>query len=107
MTTTELINLLRQNEHGGASGRPREVYFEISDRCINTDGIEVTGSGDGLFAELYLSLPCADRKGKWKREVLGSTSGYGTTVMYQCSNCENMAISDYRFCPNCGARMVE
>lgn len=45
------------------------------------------------------------KKGKWKREVLGSTSGYGTTVMYQCSNCEHMAISQYNFCSNCGADM--
>lgn len=44
-------------------------------------------------------------KGEWKREVLGSTSGYGTTVMYQCSECERMAISQYNFCPNCGADM--
>lgn len=45
-------------------------------------------------------------KGEWKREVLGSTSGYGTTVMYQCSECERMAISQYNFCPNCGADMI-
>ena len=44
-------------------------------------------------------------KGEWKREVLGSTSGYGTTVMYQCSACERMSISEYNYCPNCGAYM--
>ena len=44
-------------------------------------------------------------KGEWKREVLGSTSGYGTTVMYQCSACERMSISEYHYCPNCGADM--
>lgn len=43
--------------------------------------------------------------GKWIREVLGSTSGYGTTVMYQCTNCEKMSVSKYKFCPNCGASM--
>jgi len=43
------------------------------------------------------------QRGKWYRAVLCSTSGYGTTVMYQCSNCENMAISEYRFCHNCGS----
>ena len=45
------------------------------------------------------------KKGKWVRQVLGSTAGYGTTVMYQCSNCEQMAMSRYHYCPNCGAEM--
>lgn len=47
------------------------------------------------------------RYGEWARCVLGSTGGYGTTVMYQCSECESMSISKYRYCPNCGARMEE
>ena len=59
MTTTELIELLKKYERGGATGRPREVMFEVDDRIINTDGIEVIGSGDGLISELYLSLPSA------------------------------------------------
>lgn len=105
MTTTEMISLLRQNEHGGASGRPREVYFDIGDRCINTDGIEVTGSGDGLFAELYLSLPCADLKGKWLHDKDDTLlSGY-------CSRCgwESIImetdVADMPYCHNCGADM--
>lgn len=57
------------------------------------------------LAEKIMSVPSAQQKGKWKKEVLGSTSGYGTTVMYQCSECEQMAISKYKFCPNCGADM--
>lgn len=114
MTTTELINLLRQNEHGGASGRPREVYFEIGDRCINTDGIDVTGGGDGLFAELYLSLPCADRKGKWIYHD-DDDMRYDT---YHCSSCRKLFTvdaerfddigfvkEDLKYCPNCGADM--
>lgn len=61
MTTTELIELLTKYEHGGATGRPRKVYFEIGNEIIDTDGIEVTGAGDGLVTELYLSLPDAER----------------------------------------------
>lgn len=57
MTTTELIELLKKYERGGATGRPREVMFEVDDRIIDTVGIEVIGSGDGLISELYLSLP--------------------------------------------------
>ncbi len=50
-------------------------------------------------------IPPTERRGKWIRTVLGSTSGYGTTVMYQCSECEKMAISEYHYCPNCGSYM--
>ena len=46
------------------------------------------------------------RHGKWTNHILGST-GYGTTVMHQCSECECMTISRFRYCPNCGARMDE
>ena len=65
MTTTELIELLKKYERGGATGRPRELMFEVDDRIIDTDGIEVTGSGDGLMSELYLSLPSAQPKQRW------------------------------------------
>ena len=44
-------------------------------------------------------------RGKWVRTVLGSTNGYGTTVMYQCSECECISISKYNYCPKCGADM--
>lgn len=62
MTTTELIELLKKYERGGATGRPREVMFEVGDRIIDTYGIEVIGAGDGLISELYLSLPDAEPK---------------------------------------------
>ena len=44
------------------------------------------------------------RYGKWTSHTLGTT-GYGTTVMHQCSECEIMTISRYRYCPWCGAKM--
>lgn len=47
------------------------------------------------------------RHGKWSQHTLGTTGGYGTTVMHQCSECESMTISRFRYCPNCGARMDE
>lgn len=83
MTTTELIELLKKHERGGATGRPREVMFEVDDRIIDTDGIEVIGTGDGLITELYLSLPdakphwipCSERLPKVGEDVLFSVSG--------------------------------
>ena len=67
------------------------------------------------FSELMMKniielMPTVDavpvRHGKWTNHILGST-GYGTTVMHQCSECECMTISRFRYCPNCGARMDE
>ena len=109
MTTTELIELLKKHERGGATGRPREVMFEVDDRIIGTDGIEVTGSGDGLISELYLSLPSAQpKKGKWILIRLDEDkAGNG---LYECSECGKGDIHapevEVPFCWHCGARMV-
>lgn len=64
-------------------------------------------TSDKSIEERIKALPSAQerKKGRWTRQVLGSTAGYGTTVMYQCSNCEQMAMSRYHYCPNCGADM--
>ncbi len=99
MTTTELIEILRQNEFGGASGRPREVSFCVGDRIISTDGIEVTGSGDGLITELDLSLPDAEpKKGRW--------IDMDDHVMCSCCGAAHYGV-DKNYCPNCGADMRE
>ena len=55
MTTTELIKLLKDNEFGGATGRPREVYICIGDNIFETN-IEGVDTGDGLFTELFLNI---------------------------------------------------
>lgn len=109
MTTTELIALLRENEFGGASGRPREVSFCVGDRIISTDGIEVTGSGDGLITELDLSLPDAEpKKGRWFFStddclVHCSVCGQGKWKGY-CPTPEE-ATEWMPICPQCGANM--
>ena len=111
MTTTELIELLKKNERGGATGRPREVMFEVDDRIIDTDGIEVTGSGDGLISELYLSLPSAQqgqKKGEWIRDK--KTEKEEQLMFHKvwtCSECgeQQCRPKPSNFCPNCGADM--
>lgn len=82
---------------------------------INLDGmmaVSPTGYIHGdTVADMISDAPTVDavpvRHGKWTRHTLGSTGGYGTTVMHQCSECESMTISRFRYCPNCGAMMVE
>lgn len=85
--------------------------FDDTVQTLNERGWHITRSEYKRMDSVLFEMPTADvvevKRGKWKREVLGSTSGYGTTVMYQCSECEKMSISQYHYCPNCGARMGE
>ena len=56
MTTTELIALLKKNEFGGATGRPREISFRFRDMMIADPNIEVVSTGDGLITDIELEL---------------------------------------------------
>ena len=56
MTTTELIALLKKNEFGGITGRPREISFRFRDMMIADPDIEVVGTGDGLITDIELEL---------------------------------------------------
>ena len=56
MTTTELIALLKKYEFGGATGKPREISFQYRGTFIPEPKIEVDSTGDGMFAEICLSL---------------------------------------------------
>ena len=77
-----LIDADKLPRHGGRGGI---VHWSDIEKAPTVDAVPV-------------------RHGEWTRHVLGST-GYGTTVMHQCSECECMAISRFRYCPNCGAKM--
>lgn len=89
MTTTELIELLKKYERGGATGRPREVMFEVDDRIIDTDGIDVIGSVDGLITELYLSLPSAS-------DIIFAPTADVVEVV-RCKDCVNCAHLVYKY----------
>ena len=84
-----------------------ECVYAILPQDTSEDYKEGYGDGMNYVLDIIDDLPTIGpvKHGRWKREVLGSTSGYGTTVMYQCSECERMAISGYNYCPNCGADM--
>ncbi|MFA5208437.1 MAG: hypothetical protein WC428_07390 [Candidatus Paceibacterota bacterium] len=56
MNTTELIKLLQSVEHG-ASGRPREISFNVGKQFIPEARISIDGTGDGCAgAELCLRI---------------------------------------------------
>ena len=54
MTVTELIQLLKPLEFGGATGKPREITFWIKNKPYNN--IEVIGTGDGLVTDIDLEI---------------------------------------------------
>lgn len=56
MTTTDLIRILKQNEFGGASGRPREISFVTEKGYLFGPDIVVDSTGDGLVTEICLRL---------------------------------------------------
>lgn len=48
MTTTELIELLKKNEIGGISKRPREISITINGKLfMGNPTISISGTGDG------------------------------------------------------------
>ncbi len=60
MTTTELINLLKKYEHGGVTGRPRNVYICADNKIYSMNPVGIS-TGDGICgAELFLSLEEGD-----------------------------------------------
>lgn len=65
-----------------------------------------TSQSIGGFANGYNAgrMDAEPKKGKWNRLVLG-TEEYGTTVMYECSECFVGSISKSPFCPWCGIEM--
>lgn len=56
MTTTELIDLLKKNERGGASGKSRDISFSIGGFECGYSDVKVSGSGDGLVCDINLKI---------------------------------------------------
>lgn len=56
MTTTDLIELLKRNEFGGATGRPREISFKYKNQFLACPDVVINSTGDGLITEITLEL---------------------------------------------------
>lgn len=87
--------------------------FKVDDRIIDTDGIEVIGSGDGLISELYLSLPSAQQEQKTAHWV-PFDERFPWSSYRKCSECgfriNLRTVTDFSgqsvdYCPHCGLRM--
>lgn len=47
------------------------------------------------------------RHGKWIHEVRYTIDSLHSYQQYRCSECDMTYITNTKYCPNCGARMVE
>ena len=55
--------------------------------------------------ERLMEQPTAEKVGKWVTEIrtiLGAKIPF-----YACSECGKNSADEYRYCPNCGARMTK
>lgn len=86
MAKQEVLNYLDNVLHPIVSPDNWNVYSELHD----------------MIEELPSAEPV--RHGEWISQTLISTSN-GTYMMHQCSECGDMTINRYKYCPNCGARM--
>lgn len=61
-----------------------------------------------VVLDMIRELPSAQpkKKGKWETEIRSNRDGT-RSAYYACSVCGVYAIDEYKFCPNCGARMEE
>lgn len=56
MTTTELIELLHQNERGGVTGRSRTVNLYVNGLDVYGPDFEVESTGDGIITDIGLAV---------------------------------------------------
>ena len=59
MTTTELIQLLKDNEFSEATGQVRTVHFEVNGECVLNPSLEITEMGCGIGGA-DMTLPMED-----------------------------------------------
>ena len=48
-------------------------------------------------------LPSAERRGRWEFNI--DDKGWSWDKPYMCDQCGEWAEKEFKFCPNCGARM--
>ena len=54
-----------------------------------------------------VNLPSAERRGRWMKQY-GEHEGFGIRPFYRfCSECNEVTVFPYHYCPNCGAKMEE
>lgn len=109
MTTTELIALLKANEHGGATGRPREISFYINDtQFIPEPKISIGSTGDGLFTTIALNL---DTDREFKNMDYTAWDKYEAGIYcVECGQTYDEAeflkyVKYFKHCPNCGRKV--
>lgn len=67
--------------------------------AINDYGNSDRANALGLAEFKITTLPTAERKGHWIELKCGSAS------LWKCSECGELFLEDFYYCPNCGADM--
>lgn len=89
-----------------------EMYhksFEVDDgRNVWNSGLWIRYK---IFEEAIRDAPTVDavpvRHGEWIHEVRYTIDSLHSYQQYRCSECDMAYITNTKYCPNCGARMVE
>lgn len=59
---------------------------------------------------LFRAIKALEQKpkaGHWERETFDLGNDLPIRVAYQCSECGEYFDGEFKYCPNCGAKMVE
>lgn len=80
-------------------------------RLIDADALGELVSHGVVHYEDIMAQPTVDavpvRHGKWIHEVRYTIDSLHSYQQYRCSECHMAYITNTKYCPNCGARMVE
>ena len=58
-----------------------------------------------VTVDLLENLPSAERRGRWTFDI--DNRGWSWDKPYVCDQCGEWVEKEFKFCPNCGARMVK
>ncbi len=115
MTTTELIKILKDNECGGISHKPRELSLTINGKYMPNPQITLSSTGDGICgAEIDLDVDGEfyedqEPKTEWidgliVKVLLEVDGGTGDRYIRYGDICDRVEKSIREYC---GAKMVE
>lgn len=96
----DAIDAIKEFQHGAAEWRDEQV--ELSDIWHRADSAIASALEIGLRIKKLPSAQPERKKGKWID--ITKSGGY---FVYKCSECGDLYLEDYYFCPSCGAMMED
>lgn len=86
----------------------RHILMEqLQKKCMDSDTVDFHR---GLLEAQAIVMKLPDEndrpEGKWRKKDI-HTLGVGYYYDYECSVCKSTYEGEYKFCPNCGAKMCK